>query len=123
VCGDSRQLERALHNVLDNAIKFTDAGGRIELRLGVEADRALVAVTDTGIGIPADDLPGLGTPFHRAANARQQAVQGSGLGLAIVQHIVGEHGGTIRADSRLGEGSTFTLTLPSAPAPATEPAL
>ncbi|HEV7963565.1 MAG TPA: ATP-binding protein [Actinoplanes sp.] len=122
VCGDSGQLERALHNVLDNALKFTNAGGRIDLRLGVEADRALVAVTDTGIGIPADDLPGLGTPFHRAANARHQAVQGSGLGLAIVQHIVGEHGGTIVADSRLGEGSTFTLALPSAPAPAQAPA-
>jgi signal transduction histidine kinase/CHASE3 domain sensor protein len=118
VCGDSGQLERALHNVLDNALKFTDAGGRIDLRLMVEADRALVAVTDTGIGIPADDLPGLGTPFHRAANARHRAVQGSGLGLAIVQHIAGEHGGTIVADSRLGEGSTFTLALPSAPAPA-----
>jgi signal transduction histidine kinase/CHASE3 domain sensor protein len=117
VRGDAGQLERVLRNLLDNAIKFSTAGGRIEHRLEVRSGSAVLVLRDTGIGIPADDLPGLGTPFHRASNAMDQAVQGSGLGLAIVHNIVGEHGGTIAAQSRPGQGSTFTVTLPSAPAP------
>ena len=64
------------------------------------------------MGIPADDLPGLFTPFHRAANAMDQAVQGPGLGLAIVRDIVTEHGGTVSARSEVGRGSVFTVTLP-----------
>jgi len=117
VYGDAGQLERVLRNLLDNAIKFTGPGGRIGYRLAVTEAGAVVSVTDTGIGIPADDLPGLGTPFHRAANAMDQAVQGSGLGLAIVHNIVGEHGGTVAAESRVGQGSTFTMTLPSVAEP------
>ncbi|MGK5681843.1 sensor histidine kinase [Actinoplanes sp. URMC 104] len=112
VRGDAVQLERAVHNLLDNAIKFTRPGGRLECRLTATGDRAVVTVTDTGIGIPADDLPGLFTPFHRAANAMDQAVQGNGLGLAIVRTIVNDHGGTVTARSELGRGSTFTMTLP-----------
>jgi signal transduction histidine kinase len=117
VYGDAGQLERVLRNLLDNAIKFTGQGGRIDFRVEVAHGRAVVAVTDTGIGIPADDLPGLGTPFHRATNAMNQAVQGSGLGLAIVHNIVGEHGGTVTAESRVGRGSTFTMTLPAVASP------
>jgi signal transduction histidine kinase len=118
VRGDEDQLRRAVHNLLDNAIKFTAPGGRIVCRIGVRDGAAAVTVTDTGIGIPPDDLAGLGTPFHRAANAMDQAVQGSGLGLAIVYTIVAEHGGTIEAQSQVDTGSTFTMTLPVVADPA-----
>jgi signal transduction histidine kinase/CHASE3 domain sensor protein len=116
VRGDGVQLGRALRKLVENAIKFTPAGGRYEVRLTADAQRATVTVTDTGMGIPADDLPGLFTPFHRAANAMEHAVQGPGLGLAIVRNIVTEHGGTVSAQSELGRGSTFTVTLPTVPA-------
>ena len=101
---------------MDNAIKFSHPGGRIGCRLAAEGGRAVLTVTDAGIGIPADDLPGLFTPFHRATNAMDQAVQGSGLGLAIVADIVAEHGGSVTARSDVGHGSTFTVTLPAATA-------
>ncbi|HEU4346862.1 MAG TPA: ATP-binding protein [Actinoplanes sp.] len=124
VSGDARHLERALRNLVDNAIKFTGAGGRIGCRIGPEGDRVQVVVSDTGIGIPPDDLPGLFTPFHRAANAMDQAVQGPGLGLAIVHAIVTEHGGTVAVRSEPGAGSTFTVSLPAlATAPAEPEAL
>jgi signal transduction histidine kinase len=113
VRGDGAQLEHALRKLVDNAIKFTPAGGRFELRLATEGRNAVVTVADTGMGIPAEDLPGLFTPFHRGANAMDQAVQGPGLGLAIVRSIVTEHGGTVTATSELGQGSTFTVILPA----------
>ena len=113
VLGDAAHLERALRNLLENAIKFTPAGGRVGCRVAA-GDRVVVTVTDTGIGIPADDVPGLFTPFHRAANAMHLAVQGNGLGLAIVRAIVTEHGGSVTARSELDRGSSFTVTLPSA---------
>jgi signal transduction histidine kinase len=112
VLGDAPQLATAMRKLVDNAIKFTPAGGRFELRLSADGERATLTVTDTGMGIPADDLPGLFTPFHRAANAMDQAVQGPGLGLAIVRDIVTEHGGTVSARSEVGRGSVFTVTLP-----------
>ena len=113
VDGDARQLERALRNLLDNAMKFTGPGGEVGYRLRAVDGTAVLTVTDTGIGIPEPDLAGLFTPFHRAANAMDQAVQGSGLGLAIVRNIVVEHRGSVTAESRLGRGSTFTVTLPA----------
>ncbi len=116
VAGDVRQLERVLRNLLDNAMKFTRAGGTVGYRLRQVDGVAELTVTDTGIGIPQADLAGLFTPFHRGTNAMDQAVQGSGLGLAIVRNIVAEHGGTVTAESRLGQGSTFTVTLPAAEA-------
>ncbi|MEV4640059.1 ATP-binding protein [Actinoplanes sp. NPDC049548] len=112
VAGDARQLERVLRNLLDNAVKFTGTGGHVSYRVHADGDVAVMAVTDTGIGIPDADLPGLFTPFHRAANAMDRAVQGSGLGLAIVRTIVTEHGGTVSVESKLDRGSTFTVRLP-----------
>ncbi|MEV4348831.1 ATP-binding protein [Actinoplanes sp. NPDC049596] len=112
VIGDATQLERALRNLLENSIKFTDQGGRLECRVATANEQVVIEISDTGIGIPADDLPGLFTPFHRASNAMHQAVQGSGLGLAIVRNIVSEHGGTVTARSDLDQGSTFTIKLP-----------
>jgi two-component system phosphate regulon sensor histidine kinase PhoR len=117
VDGDARQLERALRNLLDNAMKFTGPGGQVGYRLRVVGTAAVLTVTDTGIGIPEADLAALFTPFHRAANAMDQAVQGSGLGLAIVRDIVAQHGGSVTAESQLGQGSTFTITLPAVAAP------
>ena len=116
VRGDGARLERALRGLLENAIKFTPAGGRCAVRLATTGDdRAVVTISDTGIGIPAEDVPGLFSPFHRGANAMDQAVQGAGLGLAIVRTVVTEHGGTVSAQSELGRGSTFTMTLPLVP--------
>ncbi|GAA0565473.1 hypothetical protein GCM10010172_56260 [Paractinoplanes ferrugineus] len=113
VRGDSVQLERALRKLTDNAIKFTPPGGRVELCLSAEGPNAVISITDTGMGIPADDLPGVFTPFHRATNAMDEAVQGTGLGLAIVRNIIAEHGGTVSVRSALGQGSTFTIVLPA----------
>ena len=122
VHGDRTQLQRALRKLMENAIKFTPAGGSVTCRMTTDDRAVTVAVTDTGIGIPAEDVPGLFTPFHRAGNAMDQAVQGPGLGLAIVRDIVRDHGGTIAVQSVVGRGSTFTLTLPAAPVPAKSPA-
>jgi signal transduction histidine kinase len=113
-CGDAAQLAQVAHNLLDNAIKFSRPGGRISWEIRSDHGGVTLTVADTGIGIPDDEVPLLFTPFHRAANAREQAVQGSGLGLAIVRTIVTEHGGTVDVRSRLGEGATFTVTLPGA---------
>jgi two-component system phosphate regulon sensor histidine kinase PhoR len=121
VSGEPSQLGRMMHKLLDNAVKFTRPGGHITYRLCTEARSVRFAVTDTGIGIPAEDLPGLGTAFHRAANAVHQAVQGSGLGLAIVHAIAREHGGAVAVESQVGQGSTLTITLPAVEAPAPEP--
>ena len=120
VSGDPRQLARALRNLIDNGIKFSAAGSRVRCRVTEDDGQARILVTDTGIGIPADDLAGLFTPFHRGANAMEKAVQGPGLGLAIVRNIVTEHGGTVEVTSELGAGSTFTVSLP---AMAAEPAV
>jgi signal transduction histidine kinase len=111
-CGDTGQLAQVAHNLLDNAIKFSRPGGRVTWEVRSDQDGVTLTVADTGMGIPDDELPLLFTPFHRAANAREQAVQGSGLGLAIIRTIVTEHGGTVGVRSRLGEGTTFTVTLP-----------
>ncbi|BCJ46625.1 hypothetical protein GCM10010168_38520 [Actinoplanes ianthinogenes] len=118
VRGDQTQLRRALRKLMENAIKFTPAGGSVTWQCGADERTVTIAVTDTGIGIPAEDVSGLFTPFHRAGNAMDQAVQGPGLGLAIVRDIVRDHGGSIAVQSVVGRGSTFTITLPAVPAPA-----
>ncbi|GLY99161.1 ATP-binding protein [Actinoplanes sp. NBRC 103695] len=115
VAGEADRLTRAVRNLLDNAVKFTPAGGHVRCRIDAGPETASLEVTDTGIGVPAGDQPGLFTPFHRGANAMDQAVQGSGLGLAIVHDIVTEHGGAVSVRSASGEGSTFTVSLPVIP--------
>ncbi|MEV6349162.1 ATP-binding protein [Actinoplanes sp. NPDC051851] len=122
VRGDPTQLRRALRKLMENAIKFTPPGGSVTWRVSRDERIVTVAVTDTGIGIPAEDVPGLFTPFTRAGNAMDQAVQGPGLGLAIVRDIVRDHGGAIAVQSVVGRGSTFTLTLPAVAAPIPVPA-
>jgi two-component system sensor histidine kinase SenX3 len=109
---DRRQVVGAITNLLDNAVKYSEPGGVIECRVGVEGDDVAVAVRDHGVGIPARDLERVFERFYRVDRARSRATGGTGLGLAIVRHVAHAHGGEVRVESREGEGSTFTLTLP-----------
>jgi two-component system sensor histidine kinase MprB len=112
VHGDPERLDRAISNLLDNAVKWTPEGGSIEV--GLEGGR--LTVDDGGPGIPAPDLPHVFDRFYRAANARGTA--GSGLGLAITKQVAESHHGAVRAENRPGGGSRFELTLPlEAPPP------
>jgi signal transduction histidine kinase len=113
VDGDSARLRQVLTNLLTNAIKFTPAGGLIETRLFQDRAFAVVEVSDTGEGIPAQFLPHI---FDRRAQVKERRFAGLGLGLAIVKHIVELHGGSVVAISEgEGKGSTFTVRLPLAP--------
>ena len=109
---DPRALEQVLINLLDNAMKYTEPGGRIELIVEEAGPKLRVRVRDTGIGIPEEDLGRIFERFYRVDKARSRALGGTGLGLAIVKHLVQSLGGEISVASRLGEGSTFTFTLP-----------
>ncbi len=114
VQGDPSQLERAVTNLLGNAVKFTPDGGSV--RVTVVADETLrsarLEVSDTGLGIPEPDLDAVFGRFYRSALVQEQAIQGSGLGLAIVRTIVESHEGSVEVRSTVGVGSTFTVTLP-----------
>lgn len=117
VSGDALRLGQAVDNLVSNAVKFTPGGGRVAVTLGwgpadEEAPRALISVSDTGIGIPADQLDQLFGRFFRASTATQHAVPGVGLGLTIARAIATAHDGSIRVASTVGEGTTFTLALP-----------
>jgi len=112
VRGDRAQLRRVLENLLDNAIKFTPEGGSVALGARQSGERVELWVEDTGIGIPPDDLPHLFRRFHRSRNAA--GYPGSGLGLAIAKAIVENHGGCIRVESTVGEGTRFSLALSGA---------
>ncbi len=114
VSGDSARLAQVLDNLVGNAIKFTAAGNRIELRLRPLDDHVLVEVADQGAGISAEDQTRLFNRFFRSAFAAEHAVAGSGLGLAISKALVDAHGGTIGVTSTLGVGSTFWVKLPCA---------
>lgn len=115
---DRTQLERALINLGSNAVKFTPAGGQVGISAERSGGRIAISVTDTGIGIPHDDLERLGDRFFRASNATAQAIPGTGLGLAIVRTIVEGHGGQMFVASDEGEGTTVRLFLPAAGAAA-----
>jgi two-component system phosphate regulon sensor histidine kinase PhoR len=109
---DSEAVSQILGNLLDNAIKYTPAGGRIAVGARPDGRFIEIYVRDTGIGIPPEDLPRLFERFYRVDKARSREMGGTGLGLAIVKHLVASHGGTIRVESRPGEGSAFCFTLP-----------
>ncbi|MDX1419626.1 MAG: HAMP domain-containing sensor histidine kinase [Rubricoccaceae bacterium] len=113
VRADIGLVERVLTNLLDNALRFTPAGGSVEVRPWRANGRVQVEVADTGVGIEQDQLPQVFDRFFRADAARSDG-DGAGLGLSIVQRIVELHGGTIRAESAPGEGARFTFTLPLA---------
>jgi signal transduction histidine kinase len=98
--------------LLDNALRYTGAGGHVDVVVGTAGGAACLAVKDTGTGIGAADLPHVFERFYRADAARNRDSGGTGLGLAIAQELVAAHGGTIEAESTPGEGSTFTVKLP-----------
>ena len=112
VDGDAGWLQRLLLNLLDNAMKFTAEGGRVVLRVAHEDSRARIAVRDTGIGMSEEDAGHAFDRFFQADPSRSAPHEGVGLGLSLVKWIVDRHHGTIAVDSRLGQGSTFTVTLP-----------
>ncbi|MGI6566333.1 MAG: phosphate regulon sensor histidine kinase PhoR [Firmicutes bacterium] len=113
VLGDATLLRQAITNLLDNAIKYTDPGGRVWLTLTSSGEHVHVAVRDTGIGIPAKHLSRIFERFYRVDKGRCRKRGGTGLGLAIVKHIVEKHQGKIDVESEYGEGSCFTITLPA----------
>jgi two-component system phosphate regulon sensor histidine kinase PhoR len=115
VMADEARVEQVLVNLIHNAIKFTPSGGRINISAKARDSDILVSVTDTGIGIPADDLPRIFERFYKADKSRSGG--GTGLGLAIAKHIVEAHGGRIWVESVEGKGSTFSFTLPLAHEP------
>ena len=113
VLGDPAQLERVMVNLVSNATKFTPDGGSIGVTLDSDAeDEVSIAVSDTGIGIPAGEQDHLFDSFFRASNAVAGTIQGTGLGLTIVRTIVEAHDGTLSLRSALEEGTTVTITLP-----------
>lgn len=112
--GDALEIERVLLNLLVNAVKFTPDGGRVSLGVVTGVDEVTITVADTGIGVAEADLPHIFRRFFRARSATEGEIQGTGLGLALVRSIVEAHGGTVTATSRLGHGSSFTVTLPLA---------
>ncbi|MBI4485378.1 MAG: HAMP domain-containing histidine kinase [Acidobacteria bacterium] len=113
VWGSGIGLKQVLLNLGDNAVKYTGPGGRIRLALRGQGLEAVLTVSDTGIGIPPEDLPRVFDRFYRAFGSDARS-RGTGLGLAIAKRIVEAHGGSITADSDLGRGSTFTVRLPLA---------
>ena len=114
--GSPDHLIRLFLNLLDNAVKYTSAQGQVKVTATVNECGIQVSVSDTGIGIPADHLPHLFERFYRVEKSRSRSVGGTGLGLAIAQEIVHRHGGAIAAQSQVGQGTTFTVTLPRTPA-------
>jgi signal transduction histidine kinase len=121
---DQQRVGQVLSNLLGNAVKFTPAGGHVTLSLERDTDAAILRVSDTGVGIDADELPRVFDRFYRGTGAAEARATGSGLGLAIVKSIVDMHRGVITIDSTPGRGTTVEVRLPRDPAaaPATGPA-
>ncbi|KRD23466.1 SpoIIE family protein phosphatase [Streptomyces sp. Root264] len=112
---DREMWEKIILNLLSNALKFTFTGGA-RVQAAAVGDQARLTLTDTGTGIPADELPRLFERFHRVRGARSRSHEGSGLGLVLVRDLVEAHGGTVSVDSRPGQGTTVTVDLPFAAA-------
>ena len=111
---DPRALRQMLMNLVSNALKFT-AAGTIRARVRVRDDRGIdIAVSDTGVGIPADGLARIGEPFYQAHDPRRRATGGTGLGLALVRELMKLHDGGLSVESREGHGTTATLCFPPA---------
>ena len=116
---DASRIEQVVVNLMSNAVKYTDDGGRITVRVSTGPGRAELRIADNGIGIAPEELPGLFVPFARAEGARARSSSGLGLGLSIVQRIVDLHGGSVVAHSAgLGAGTEFIVFLPLAPSAA-----
>jgi two-component system phosphate regulon sensor histidine kinase PhoR len=114
VHADPEALRQVLANVLDNAARYTPAGGRVEVTAARTPDGVRIEVRDTGPGIPSDHLSRIFERFYRVDPARSRELGGTGLGLAIVKHLMDAHGGRAEALSTLGAGTTIRLTFPAA---------
>jgi signal transduction histidine kinase len=112
VPGDELRLEQIFYNLIQNAIKYSPAGGSITIEAFAEAEQALINITDSGIGIPDQDLPFLFDRFYRATNVPTQQISGLGIGLFIVKELVALHYGTIDVRSQPEQGTTFVVRLP-----------
>jgi len=112
VTGDADRLTEVFINLLDNAIKYTPERGTITIETESGESQVKISISDTGIGIPSKEMPRIFERFYRVDRARSREMGGTGLGLAIVKHIVEAHGGRVAVESRMGQGSRFTVTLP-----------
>lgn len=112
VFGDPEELARVIDNMVDNAVKYTPEDGSVSVAMTIGGDEVSVHVTDTGLGISSTDQQNVFSAFHRSTNPNALSVPGTGLGLPIAQRIAESHGGTLSVASELGQGSTFTFTLP-----------
>ena len=111
---DRFRFEQVMHNLFDNAFKYTPLEGQIRVRAGLVEGRVEISVEDNGAGIPEEDLPHIFEPFYRVDKARSRKYGGTGLGLSIVRHIVALHGGTVRAESTLQMSTRIIISLPRA---------
>lgn len=123
IWADEEAMRQILDNLIDNALKYTPDGGQVEVSWGIGERGIFVRVKDTGIGISDNDLPRIFERFYRVDKARSRELGGTGLGLAIVKHLAQAMHGIVEAESRIGEGSCFTIYLPSAGARDVNPSL
>ncbi|MBQ3053455.1 MAG: HAMP domain-containing protein [Clostridia bacterium] len=112
VCGNRDKLDQVFLNIISNAVKYTDEGGSISVLAGEMYGSVFVKISDTGMGIPEEDLPHIFDRFYRVDKARSRQAGGTGLGLAIAKEIIEAHGGKISATSTYGQGTEFTINLP-----------
>ena len=110
---DKERIEQVVINILSNSVKYTPEGGQIDVSVSSENDKIRIRVSDNGVGVPEEDLEHIFERFYRVEKSRTSETGGTGLGLAIARELIEAHGGTITMDSRLGEGSAVTITLPT----------
>jgi signal transduction histidine kinase len=110
--GSPEDIEELVSNLVSNAVKYTPSGGRVVASARLNGQGVLLRVSDTGMGIPADDMPRLFNEFHRCANVRQSGIEGTGLGMAIVKTIADRHRAEVRVDSEEGKGTTVEVRFP-----------
>lgn len=110
--GDRRMIQDLIFNLIDNAIKYNRVGGRVDISLSDEGNYGVITVSDTGIGIPRDDVERVFERFYRVDKSRSRKAGGTGLGLAIVKHIVEYHGGSVALHSEVNKGTTIAVKLP-----------
>ncbi|MBQ3092398.1 MAG: hypothetical protein IJC44_07715, partial [Clostridia bacterium] len=113
VSGERDRLQQVVMNIVSNAVKYNQRGGRVDITGGSEGGTVRLTVADTGLGIPEADLPRIFERFYRVDKARSREKGGTGLGLAIAREIIEFHGGSIAVESREGLGTTVTITLPA----------